>query len=86
MSDDMSSAARTSLVLACCDITTALSRDGLHYAFPVYHVVISPRCLAMSDSLVLNASTLEPTGRIGDPSVSLDAWRRHFDVNVFARS
>lgn len=36
------------------------------------------------DSLVLNAGTLEPMGRIGDSSVSVDAWKQHFDVNVFS--
>ncbi|KAL4076054.1 hypothetical protein J3A83DRAFT_4088848, partial [Scleroderma citrinum] len=36
------------------------------------------------DSLVLNAGTLDPMGRIGDPAISVDAWKQHFDVNVFS--
>lgn len=36
------------------------------------------------DSLVLNAALLEPLARIADPAVSLDAWKRHFDVGVFS--
>ncbi|KAG8218572.1 hypothetical protein J3R82DRAFT_4213 [Butyriboletus roseoflavus] len=36
------------------------------------------------DGLILNAGTLDPLTRIGDPTVPLDAWKRHFDVNFFS--
>lgn len=36
------------------------------------------------DGLVLNAATLEPMGKIASPDISLDAWKHHFDVNVFS--
>ncbi|KAG6378658.1 hypothetical protein JVT61DRAFT_12928 [Boletus reticuloceps] len=36
------------------------------------------------DGLILNAGTLDPLTRIGDPTVPLDAWRYHFDVNFFS--
>lgn len=36
------------------------------------------------DGLILNAGTFEPSTRIGDPSVPLDEWKHHFDVNFFS--
>jgi len=36
------------------------------------------------DGLVLNAGVLEPVGRIGSPSTSIDQWRSHFDINFFS--
>lgn len=36
------------------------------------------------DGLVLNAGVLEPLGPIDDDTVSLDAWKSHFDVNFFS--
>jgi NAD(P)-dependent dehydrogenase (short-subunit alcohol dehydrogenase family) len=36
------------------------------------------------DALVLNAGTLEPMTRITSVDTPLDAWRVHFDVNVFS--
>jgi len=36
------------------------------------------------DGLILNAGTLDPLARIGDPTVPLDAWKHHFDVNFFS--
>ncbi|KAF9652184.1 short-chain dehydrogenase [Thelephora ganbajun] len=36
------------------------------------------------DGLVLNAGVLEPLGPIADESVSLAAWKSHFDVNFFS--
>lgn len=36
------------------------------------------------DGLILNAGTLDPLGRVGDPTVPLDAWKHHFDVNFFS--
>ena len=36
------------------------------------------------DGLILNAGTLQPLARIGEPSVPLDAWKNHFDVNFFS--
>ncbi|TDL29567.1 short-chain dehydrogenase [Rickenella mellea] len=36
------------------------------------------------DSLILNAGTLEPMGRIDSPSTTADSWRKHFDVNFFS--
>jgi NAD(P)-dependent dehydrogenase (short-subunit alcohol dehydrogenase family) len=36
------------------------------------------------DGLVLNAAVLEPLGRIADTQIPLDAWKAHFDINVFS--
>lgn len=36
------------------------------------------------DGLVLNAAVLEPLGRIADTRITLDAWKAHFDINVFS--
>ncbi|KAH0839864.1 hypothetical protein J3R83DRAFT_815 [Lanmaoa asiatica] len=36
------------------------------------------------DGLILNAGTLDPLARIGDPAVPLDAWKHHLDVNFFS--
>jgi NAD(P)-dependent dehydrogenase (short-subunit alcohol dehydrogenase family) len=36
------------------------------------------------DGLILNAGTLDPLGRIGNPDVLLESWRTHFDVNFFS--
>ena len=36
------------------------------------------------DALVLNAATLGPTTRIASTDTPLDAWRTHFEVNVFS--
>lgn len=36
------------------------------------------------DALVLNAATLEPMTRITTADTPLDAWRTHFEVNVFS--
>jgi NAD(P)-dependent dehydrogenase (short-subunit alcohol dehydrogenase family) len=36
------------------------------------------------DGLILNAGTLDPLGRIENESISLDAWKTHFDVNFFS--
>ncbi|CAL1700765.1 unnamed protein product [Somion occarium] len=59
-----------------CDVTdaTALSRV-IGLAEKTYHNI---------DGLILNAGVLEPMGKIGDPSISLDSWKQHFDVNFFS--
>ena len=36
------------------------------------------------DALVLNAATLDPSTRIATTDTPLDAWRTHFEVNVFS--
>jgi len=36
------------------------------------------------DGLVLNAGVLEPLGPIADDTISLAAWKSHFDVNFFS--
>lgn len=36
------------------------------------------------DALVLNAAILGPTTRIVSTDTPLDAWRTHFEVNVFS--
>ncbi|THH15215.1 hypothetical protein EW146_g5237 [Bondarzewia mesenterica] len=36
------------------------------------------------DSLILNAGTLEPLGRIDSQANTLDAWKANFDVNFFS--
>jgi NAD(P)-dependent dehydrogenase (short-subunit alcohol dehydrogenase family) len=36
------------------------------------------------DALVLNAATLDPMMRIASADASLDAWRTHFEINVFS--
>lgn len=36
------------------------------------------------DGLILNAGTLEPMGKVGDPDIGLNAWKQHFDVNFFS--
>jgi NAD(P)-dependent dehydrogenase (short-subunit alcohol dehydrogenase family) len=36
------------------------------------------------DALVLNAGALDPMTRITSLDTPLDAWRAHFDVNVFS--
>ncbi|KAG0706628.1 hypothetical protein DFH29DRAFT_900532 [Suillus ampliporus] len=36
------------------------------------------------DGLILNAATLDYMGRIDNPDISLDGWKRHFDVNFFS--
>jgi NAD(P)-dependent dehydrogenase (short-subunit alcohol dehydrogenase family) len=36
------------------------------------------------DALVLNAGTLDPMTRIASTDTPLDAWRTHFEVNVYS--
>lgn len=36
------------------------------------------------DSIVLNAGTLDPVGKITTSEISLDAWKTSFDVNFFS--
>jgi NAD(P)-dependent dehydrogenase (short-subunit alcohol dehydrogenase family) len=36
------------------------------------------------DGLVLNAGTLDPLARISNSTITLDAWKHHFDVNFFS--
>ncbi len=36
------------------------------------------------DGLVLNAGTLDPMTRITSTDTSLDAWRTHFETNVYS--
>ena len=36
------------------------------------------------DGLILNAGTLDPMMRITSADTSLDAWRTHFEVNVYS--
>jgi NAD(P)-dependent dehydrogenase (short-subunit alcohol dehydrogenase family) len=36
------------------------------------------------DGLILNAGTLDPLGRIGNPDILLSSWKTHFDVNFFS--
>ncbi|KAI9452087.1 short-chain dehydrogenase [Russula earlei] len=36
------------------------------------------------DALILNAATLDPLTRIGSTDAPLDAWRAHFEVNVYS--
>ena len=36
------------------------------------------------DALVLNAGTLDPMTRIASTNTPLDAWKTHFEVNVYS--
>jgi NAD(P)-dependent dehydrogenase (short-subunit alcohol dehydrogenase family) len=36
------------------------------------------------DALILNAATLDPITRVTSAETPLDAWRTHFEVNVFS--
>jgi NAD(P)-dependent dehydrogenase (short-subunit alcohol dehydrogenase family) len=36
------------------------------------------------DALVLNAGVLDPMTRITSADTSLDAWRTHFEINVYS--
>jgi NAD(P)-dependent dehydrogenase (short-subunit alcohol dehydrogenase family) len=36
------------------------------------------------DGLILNAGTLDPLGNIDSPDITVDSWKRHFDVNFFS--
>jgi NAD(P)-dependent dehydrogenase (short-subunit alcohol dehydrogenase family) len=36
------------------------------------------------DGLILNAGTLDPLGNIDSPDITVDSWRRHFDINFFS--
>ncbi|KAI0638152.1 short-chain dehydrogenase [Trametes polyzona] len=36
------------------------------------------------DGLILNAGVLEPLGKIASEDISLDQWKKHFDVNFFS--
>jgi NAD(P)-dependent dehydrogenase (short-subunit alcohol dehydrogenase family) len=36
------------------------------------------------DALILNAATLHPLTRITSTDTPLDAWRTHFEVNVYS--
>ena len=36
------------------------------------------------DGLILNAGTLEPLTRVASADTPLDAWRTHFEVNVYS--
>lgn len=36
------------------------------------------------DGVILNAGVLEPLGKIASEDISLDQWKKHFDVNFFS--
>lgn len=36
------------------------------------------------DGLILNAATLDAMGRIDNAEITLDDWKRHFDINFFS--
>ncbi|KAI0081735.1 short-chain dehydrogenase [Panus rudis PR-1116 ss-1] len=59
-----------------CDVTDAANlTEAIGLAVKTYTHI---------DGLILNAGVLEPMGRIGDTSISLDEWKSHFDVNFFS--
>ncbi|KAG1730681.1 uncharacterized protein EDB91DRAFT_1059275 [Suillus paluster] len=67
---------KQSLLTIECDITdepalqSAITRGKDHFG--------------QIDGLILNAATLDSMGRIDNPDISLDDWKRHFDVNFFS--
>ncbi|KAF9534252.1 short-chain dehydrogenase [Crepidotus variabilis] len=67
--------ASDSLMVVECDIADDKAfSDAISQGVSRYQTI---------DGLILNAATLDPLGRIGGDS-SLDAWRKHFDVNFFS--
>ncbi|EGO01955.1 hypothetical protein SERLA73DRAFT_177619 [Serpula lacrymans var. lacrymans S7.3] len=66
----------SSLLFIACDVT---DEKGLTQA-----IAQAQETYQRIDGLILNAGTLDPLGRIDNPSNTLDSWRYHFDVNVFS--
>ncbi|KAH7887678.1 hypothetical protein F5I97DRAFT_2010812 [Phlebopus sp. FC_14] len=66
----------SSLLSVECDVT---DEDGQSRA-----ITLAQTTFNRIDALVLNAGTLDPLGRIDNPEITLDAWKRHFDINVFS--
>ncbi|KAG9317396.1 hypothetical protein JVU11DRAFT_1595 [Chiua virens] len=67
----------TSLLSISCDVTDESAQAK---AFSQAKDIFGP----VLDGLILNAGTLDPLTRVSDPTVSLDAWKHHFDVNFFS--
>ncbi|KAF8551458.1 NAD(P)-binding protein [Imleria badia] len=66
-----------SLLAISCDVTDESAQAR---AFAQARDAFGP----VLDGLILNAGTLDPLTRIGDPTVLLDAWKHHFDINFFS--
>ncbi|KAI0750719.1 short-chain dehydrogenase [Daedaleopsis nitida] len=59
-----------------CDVTDATAvRNAVSRGVEKYKSV---------DSLILNAGVVEPLGRVAAEDVTIDQWKRHFDINFFS--
>ncbi|KIJ20235.1 hypothetical protein PAXINDRAFT_67052 [Paxillus involutus ATCC 200175] len=67
----------SSLLAIPCDVT---DEDAQARAFRQANNKFGP----LLDGLVLNAGTLDPLARISNSTITLDAWKHHFDVNFFS--
>jgi NAD(P)-dependent dehydrogenase (short-subunit alcohol dehydrogenase family) len=70
-----------------CVLASESLADNLHRADEVAftRVIQSvPAKYGHLDALILNAGTLDPMTRITSVDVPLDAWKTHFEVNVYS--
>ena len=57
------------------------STDATAFANTISTVI---KTFSHIDALILNAGVLDPVGKITSPELSLEAWKRHFEVNFFS--
>ncbi|KAF8484749.1 short-chain dehydrogenase [Russula ochroleuca] len=74
--DALATAHPEALQIVQCNIT-----DELAFTRAIQSV---PAKYGRLDALVLNAGTLDPMMRIASSDTPLDAWRTHFEVNVYS--
>jgi NAD(P)-dependent dehydrogenase (short-subunit alcohol dehydrogenase family) len=70
-----------------CVLASESFADSLHRADEVAFTQVIhsvPAKYGHLDALILNAGTLDPMTRITSVDVPLDAWKTHFEVNVYS--
>ncbi|KAI0268241.1 short-chain dehydrogenase [Gloeopeniophorella convolvens] len=74
--DKLATAHPSALQIVQCNVT-----DESAFTAAIQSV---PAKYGRLDGLILNAATLDPLTKLASTDTSLDAWRTHFDVNVFS--
>jgi len=74
--DALATAHPKTLQVVQCDITDEPAFTAAIQSVPAKHGHL--------DGLILNAGTLEPLTRVASADTPLDAWRTHFEVNVYS--